>query len=266
MANQFGWGMSNPQFGQRQQYQTWNPNAQLDRWGVPRGSSQQNENGSWSSPAAVSPAQQPQNFGPPQMQAMFWQNSPGGNVSSAPVLAGGNFNRANGGAGGGGAGGGGGGAGGGWGQPWQGMNPVNYQGQGVGGGYMSGAMEAEMGRAKERMNQGFADAARRAGQSGMLMSSDYQQALGGVARNAMNDVNAQGYNYAFNAAQQDANRALQEWQQQGNWDLGAWNSFNDRGLNAWKTQGDWDMQAQLANQQQDDGQLMQIMSMLGGMF
>jgi len=241
---------------------------QRDRWGQIKGQQfdLNSETGKYEPSGYTQQQYYTNKPAPPQMGMQYTQNSPGGNVSGAPVLLSGNYAGGAGGFGGGGGAGGGAGGGGGLGQPWQGMNPVNYQGQGVGGGYMSGAMEAEMGRAKERMNQGFADAARRAGQSGMLMSSDYQQALGGVARNAMNDVNAQGYNYAFNAAQQDANRALQEWQQQGNWDLGAWNSFNDRGLNAWKTQGDWDMQAQLANQQQNDGQLMQIMSMLGGMF
>lgn len=90
----------------------------------------------------------------------------------------------------------------------------------------------------EQQDIGFANAAARAGQSGMAMSTPYTEALGGVARKSANDIAALTEAYRYNASEALADRRMQEELQQRELEQAAW-----------EAQQQMNMQAQMANQQ-----------------
>lgn len=89
----------------------------------------------------------------------------------------------------------------------------------------------------ENMAGNMADAARLAGSSGIMQSSDYVNSLGQAQRSRDKDLADLYYKYDYDAAQQDANRKAAARQ-----------AMLDRSLSAWSTHGGWEQGANLANQ------------------
>lgn len=94
----------------------------------------------------------------------------------------------------------------------------------------------------EQQEKGFANAAMRAGQSGMAMSTPYAEALGEVSRKSGLDIAALTEQYRYGASEALAERRMQEELQQ-------------RALQeaAWEAQNQMNMQAQMMNQQNQFG-------------
>lgn len=103
---------------------------------------------------------------------------------------------------------------------------------------------------QEEMNRGFASAAQRLGQAGMLSSSSYTKALGDVSRKASNDLAAAYYNTMLQAAENQAGREMQArlanqqtglsaWQTRGGWDVGLQQEAMRNRMDAWRTRGGW---------------------------
>lgn len=87
----------------------------------------------------------------------------------------------------------------------------------------------------EEMGGQMADAARRMGGSGMLMSSDYVDRLGAAERARDRDLAALYYDYDYNAAQQDATRKA-----------AAREAALDRALQSWITHSGYEQEGTMA--------------------
>ena len=122
------------------------------------------------------------------------------------------------------------------------------------------AIAAAMPGIYEQQDIGFANAANRAGQSGMAMSTPYAQALGEVSRKSANDIAALTESYKYNASEAFAERAMQEqlqerqlleqaWAQQQQLNQAAQMANQQAGLQAWQGQNQWN-QNQWGNQNQ----------------
>jgi hypothetical protein len=150
------------------------------------------------------------------------------------------------------------------------------------------AIAAAMPGIYEQQDIGFANAANRAGQSGMAMSTPYAQALGGVARNSANDIAQLTEAYRYNASEAFAERAMQEqlqerslaeqaWAQQQQLNMQAqqanqqsafqaWMAENQYGQNQWQAQNSLGQQDYWNQQQQQTSQQQQIMDMMAQIF
>ena len=117
----------------------------------------------------------------------------------------------------------------------------------------------------EQREKGFAEAGNRMGQSGMVSSTPYAEALGGVARKSTDDMGRLAAEYQYRAqesmAQRDLERqmaeqgaGLQAWGQQGDWQSQGQLADLAREFGGWQTQGGWQQQA---NQNQADRDLSQ---------
>lgn len=155
------------------------------------------------------------------------------------------------------------------------------------------AIAAAMPGIYEQQDIGFANAANRAGQSGMAMSTPYAQALGGVARNSANDIAALTEAYRYNASEAFAERSMQEqlqerelaeqaWAQQQQLNMAAqqanqqaafqaWMAENQYGQNQWQDQNSLGLQGYLGQQglnqnaqSQQQQALMQMMAQIFG--
>jgi hypothetical protein len=100
----------------------------------------------------------------------------------------------------------------------------------------SAVIAAQEYRLQEAMEGDMANAGARAGKSGFAMSTPYMDSLGAAARKASQDRNAITMQYQYDAAQQQAQRDLQQQLQAAQIDFGAWNQ-----------QGNWGMQGQTTN-------------------
>ena len=134
------------------------------------------------------------------------------------------------------------------------------------------------------IDQGFAEAGNRLGQSGFGMSTAYANALGNVERLARAQMNQRGLEYSYNAAEAERAREQQAmmarnaetfgaWQQAGDWDIGAQGMNAQNAYNQWLAENQWGFQGnqqqnQFNQQQSMNDQMMQqqmLASLLGGL-
>ena len=93
---------------------------------------------------------------------------------------------------------------------------------------------------QEQANRGFASAAQKAGGTGAMMGSGYAKALGGVARNAQNDLNKITMDTLFKSSENAANREQQSRQNALDRSQGTWGQTYGQDQDAWRTHGDWE--------------------------
>jgi hypothetical protein len=106
----------------------------------------------------------------------------------------------------------------------------------------------------EQQDIGFANAANRAGQSGMAMSTPYAQALGGVARNSANDIASITEQYRYGASEALAERRMQEELQQRALEQASWEAQQQMNLAAQQSNQQAAFQAWMAENQYGQNQ------------
>ncbi len=95
-----------------------------------------------------------------------------------------------------------------------------------------GAIRAAMPRIQEEQTRNFGQAAKRFGQTGMLASTPYMEALGSVSRNSTNDIASMIEQMIYQANEAQANRALQAGEGHQNRLLQAGEGAQNRAFNA----------------------------------
>lgn len=164
--------------------------------------------------------------------------------------------------------------------PGEGYQAFDYStiGSGINPGEVIGAQEYKL---QEAMEGDMAKAGARAGASGFGMSTPYMDSLGAAARKASQDRNALTMQYQYDAAQQQAQRDLQQQMQAANLDFGGWQTgyqgdlqaqmFNQgQGFDEWMAKNNWGFQDNQGqnqwNMQQQNQQQQLLASLLGGLF
>ena len=128
----------------------------------------------------------------------------------------------------------------------------------------SRAIAATVPLLQEQRDKGFADAAARAGQSGFSMSTPYMQALGGVERQSLQDLDKITQQYQYDAAKYAADQSMAAQQNALNRSLQGYGIHSGqahegqladlgREFDAWRNYQNLAMQGQLANQAQNFG-------------
>jgi len=116
----------------------------------------------------------------------------------------------------------------------------------------------------EQMNRGFADAAMRQGQTGAMMGSGYSKALGGVARNAANDLNKITMDTLFKSSENAADREQQARQSALDRSQGTWGQTFGQDQDAWRTHGDWQQNLGKWGGDREMSMIQQLLGMFGG--
>jgi hypothetical protein len=167
--------------------------------------------------------------------------------------------------------------------PGAGWGGFDYEtiGSGIDPGAVIAAQEY---RLQEAMEGDMAQAGARAGKSGFAMSTPYMDSLGAAARKASQDRNAITLQYQYDAAQQQAQRDLQQqldaaknafggWQTGYMGDLDAQKFNAGNALQQWLLENEMGMknvdlqnQSSMYNQQNEQALMNQILGMIGGLF
>jgi len=144
----------------------------------------------------------------------------------------------------------------------------------------AGVIESYRPMMEENIKRGFADAAARAGRSGMAMSTPYTESLGRVEQLAQDQMNQRALEYGYDATKFDRNQALarqmaqnQEafgaWQQAGNWDMGAQQGNVSNAMQRWMLENQLGFQGNQYenqwNQQNEQNQYNMLAALLGGL-
>jgi len=119
---------------------------------------------------------------------------------------------------------------------------------------------------QEQMNRGFADAAMRQGATGALMGTGYSKALGGVARNASNDLNKITMDTLFKSSENAADREQQSRQSALDRSQGTWGQTFGQDQDAWRTHGDWQQNLGKWGGDREMSMIQQLLSQFGGRF